>query len=232
MDIKSHKRINDILLAPLEKPLLQWLAARMPSWMFPDALTAIGVLGAVIIFAAYCSTNWDDRFLWLASLGFIINWFGDALDGTLARYRKIQRPKYGFFLDHTVDAFCQLLIVMGLGLSPYFSFSIACMGLIGYFMISILVYIRTCVEGVFQISYAKIGPTEVRLILVGLNTAIYFLGNPQIILPWGQTSPWDLFAATVAIALISTFLISGTKSAIALAQIDPPPVAQNKDNAI
>lgn len=97
MDIQSHKRVNDILLAPLEKPLLQWLAARMPSWIVPDALTAVGVVGAVIIFGAYCSTNLNDNFLWLASFGFILNWFGDALDGTLARYRKIERPKYGFF---------------------------------------------------------------------------------------------------------------------------------------
>ena len=223
MDIQSHKRVNDILLAPLEKPLLQWLAARIPSWIVPDSLTALGVVGGVIIFGAYCSTNLNDNFLWLASFGFILNWFGDALDGTLARYRNIQRPKYGFFLDHTVDAFCQLLIVMGLGLSPYFTFRVACLGLIGYFMISILVYVRTCVEGVFQISYAKIGPTEVRLILIGLNTAIYFLGNPLVTLPWGETSACDLFAATLAIALIATFLISGIKSGIELAQIDPPP---------
>ena len=103
-DKESHKRVNDILLGPIERPALNWLAAHMPAWMTPDGLTIIGVIGAVIILVSYGLSNLEPAFLWLASFGFFVNWFGDSLDGTLARYRKIERPKYGFFVDHTVDA--------------------------------------------------------------------------------------------------------------------------------
>ena len=156
-DIKKHKRVNDILLGPLERPALQWLAAHMPDWVYPDLLTIIGTLGAVIIFLSYWLTNFDKGFLWLASLGLIINWFGDSLDGTLARYRNIQRPKYGFFVDHTVDALSEVLIILGLGLSPFIRFEIASLALIGYLLMSVLVYVRTCVKGEFVISYGGFG---------------------------------------------------------------------------
>ena len=109
----------------------------MPAWMSPDLLTLIGILGAVIIFAGYALTKVNSIFVWLASIGFVVNWFGDSLDGTLARYRKIERPKYGFFVDHTVDAFSQLLIFVGLGLSIYVSFSVAALALTGYLLMII-----------------------------------------------------------------------------------------------
>jgi archaetidylinositol phosphate synthase len=205
---ESHKRINDILLGPLERPALQWLAARMPRWVKPDILTGVGLLGSVVIFFSYWLTNITAHFLWLASLGLVINWFGDSLDGTLARYRKIERPKYGFFIDHTVDAVSTLLVVFGLGLSPYVRFEIACLALIGYLVMSVFVYIRTCVEGVFKISYGRFGPTEVRLILIIANTIIYFLGNPTMALPFGVLSIYDLIAAIVAIILTVVFLVS------------------------
>ena len=118
-DIKPHQRVNDILLGPLERPALQWLAAHMPAWINPDILTGIGILGAVLIFFSYWLSNALPGFLWVASLGFVINWFGDSLDGTLARYRQSERPKYGFLVDHTVDSFNEVLIALGLGLSPY-----------------------------------------------------------------------------------------------------------------
>ncbi|MBK4730467.1 CDP-alcohol phosphatidyltransferase family protein [Oxynema sp. CENA135] len=221
MDIQSHQRVNDILLAPLERPLLQWFAARMPLWVTPDRLTGIGLLGALLVGASYGATQWNSNFLWLANVGFFLNWFGDGLDGTLARYRRIERPKYGFFVDHTVDAIAQLAIVLGLGCSPYFTFSIACLGLIGYLLMSILVYVRTCVDGVFQISYGKIGPTEVRLLLVVLNIIIYFVGLVTIALPFATISVYDFLALTVAIALILTFIISSLRYARILAKIDP-----------
>jgi archaetidylinositol phosphate synthase len=165
-DIKKHRRINDILLGPIERPALKWLAAHMPDWVYPDLLTVVGVFGALLIFFSYWLTNYNKNFLWLASLGFIINWFGDSLDGTLARYRKIQRPKYGFFIDHTVDAFNEVIIFLGFGLSPYLRFDIACLALIGYLLMSVLVYVRTYVKGEFVISYVGIGPTELRVIAI------------------------------------------------------------------
>jgi len=158
-DRSQHTRVNPMLLGPLERPALRWLAAHMPAWVHPDLLTAFGFLGTVVIFVSYVLTNYSPWFLWLASLGLIMNWFGDSLDGTLARYRNIERPKYGFFVDHIVDALDEVLVFLGLGLSPYIDFRIATLALIGYMLMSVLVYVDTIVTGKFRISYAKLGPT-------------------------------------------------------------------------
>jgi archaetidylinositol phosphate synthase len=191
----------------------------MPRWVNPDILTGVGLLGSVVIFFSYWLTNITAHFLWLASPGLVINWFGDSLDGTLARYRKIERQKYGFFIDHTVDAVSTLLIVFGLGLSPYVKFEIACLALIGYLLLSVFVYIRTYVQGVFKISYGRFGPTEVRLILIIANTIIYFLGNPVVTLPFGALSIYDLIAGIVAITFTVIFLVSTIRQARKLAKL-------------
>ena len=219
-DMKSHKRVNDILLGPLERPALRWLAAHMPAWVNPDILTGVGVLGSVVAFFSYWLTNVNANFLWLASLGLAINWFGDSLDGTLARYRKIERPKYGFFVDHTVDAMSTLLVVLGLGLSPYVKFEIACLALVSYLLMSVLVYIRTYVDGVFKISYGRFGPTEVRLIVIIANTVIYFLGNPVVRLWFAVISIYDLIAGIVAVLLAVIFIFSTIKQARELAKLN------------
>jgi phosphatidylglycerophosphate synthase len=218
-DTKSHKRVNDILLGPLERPALRWLAAHMPVWVNPDILTGVGILGSVVTFFSYWLTNINANFLWLASLGLVINWFGDSLDGTLARYRKIERPKYGFFVDHTVDAMSTLLVVFGLGLSPYVKFEIACLALVSYLLMSVLVHIRTYVDGVFKISYGKFGPTEVRLIVIIANTVVYFVGNPVVKLCFGAISIYDLIAGIVAALLAGIFVFSTIKQARELAKL-------------
>lgn len=219
-ELKPHQRVNDILLAGLEKPALQWFAARMPAWVTPDVLTFIGILGAVFILLGYLGSNYSSGFLWLASFGFVVNWFGDSLDGTLARYRKIERPKYGFFVDHTVDAFNEVLIVIGLGLSPYVSFNVACLALIGYLLMSVLVYIRTYIEGVFQLSYGRFGPTEVRVILILLNTVMFVVGIPNIELPLGLTTIYDIPISIIAAILGILFVTGSIKNAIALSKLE------------
>jgi phosphatidylglycerophosphate synthase len=218
-DSKSHKRVNDILLGPLERPALQWLAAHAPAWMTPDVLTGIGILGSLLIFASYILTNLNENFLWLVNLGFVINWFGDSLDGTVARYRKIERPKFGFFIDHTTDAFSQFFVVMGLGLSPYVRFEIAALALIGYLLMSVYVYVDTFVSGVFKISYGKLGPTEVRAIIVLANTLVYFFGNPVAALSFGEFSAFDIFTLILALLLFATFTLSTVRRAAELARL-------------
>ncbi len=220
--IKNHERVNDILLGPLERPALKWFAENMPAWVFPDLLTLIGIVGTFMIFGGYVLSNHNPGYLWLASLGFIINWFGDSMDGTLARYRKIQRPKYGFFVDHVVDAFSQLMIFTGLGLSPYVRFEIASYTLIGYMMLSILIYIQTNIKGVFKISYGKFGPTEVRAIAILVNTYTYFAGDSTIDLSFISLTVFDLICSIIAIALFIFFFSNAIKDTIELAKIDPP----------
>src|SRR4030042_3390023 len=155
-DITKHKRVNDILLGPLERPAWLWLAAHSPAWATPDLMTVIGISGALIILIGYSLSNFHPAFFWLATLGFIINWFGDSLDGTLARYRHIERPKYGFYINHVTDVLTEIIILLGLGISPYIKFSVASMCCIAYIAMSVLVSVRMNVIGEFKISYSKL----------------------------------------------------------------------------
>ena len=218
-ELKEHTRINDIFLGPLERPALSWLAAHMPSWVTPDICTAIGVFGALLILISYLLSNHNPNYLWLASIGFIINWFGDSLDGTLARFRHIERPRYGYYIDHTTDVVCQVMIFLGLGLTPYVSFNVACLALISYLLLSVLVYIRTYVVGEFKISYGKLGPTESRAIAVLLNTAMYFFGMQSISLFRMEISVYDLVVAAIALLLTGFFVNTALREALNLAAL-------------
>jgi len=222
-EIDNHRRVNDILLGPLERPTLKWLSAHMPTWVTPDTCTIVGVLGALGIAASYILTAYERNFLWLASLGFVVNWLGDSLDGTLARYRKIERPVYGFFVDHTIDAFSVSVIVLGLGLTPYVSFNVACLMLISYLLLCVLVFVRTCAVGEFKISYSKLGPTEIRVFAILLNTAMYFGGIQTSLAGSGPLnrialSPYDLFIAALASLLLYFFLLTAIKEMLKLAK--------------
>lgn len=203
----NHIRINKILLGPLERPALKWLSERMPQWVNPDLLTAFGFFGAVLIFAGYLLTSIDVRFMWLSSFGFVVNWFGDSLDGTLARHRKIERPRYGFFMDHAVDCLTEAMVFIGLGLSPYVDLRLALLALVGYMMLSIYVFLDTYVCGEFRISYLGIGPTEMRVIAIIANTLMLIAGNPKINLPFGQFTLYDLIVMVVAVVLFGAFVV-------------------------
>jgi len=218
-DKRSHTRINDILFGPLERPALKWLAAHMPTWVNPDILTIFGVFGALLIFISYWLTRFNHHFLWLANLGFIINWFGDSLDGTLARYRNKQRPKFGYFIDHTTDSFSEFLIIIGLGLSPYMRFDIASLILLGYFLMSIYVYVSIYVSGLFKISYGKFGPTEMRVLAMILNIVVYFVGKPMIKFTFGEVCVYDIAGGLVATVLIMIYIVSTLRDGIRLGKL-------------
>lgn len=222
-EINNHRRVNDILLGPLERPTLKWLAAHMPAWVTPDTCTVVGVLGSVGVALSYLLSNYDRNFLWLASTGFVVNWLGDSLDGTLARYRRIERPIYGFFVDHTMDAFSVTIIVLALGLTPYVTFNIASSTLVAYLLLSVLVFLRTTTAGEFKISYSKLGPTETRVIAVLLNTAMYFGGEQASLWNRGPLSqmplsPYDLVLAVLTLLLLYFFVTTSVREIIRLAK--------------
>jgi archaetidylinositol phosphate synthase len=218
-EVSQHKRVNDILLGPFERPALCWLAAHMPTWITPDSCTAIGIGGAFITLVGYVLSNVHPSFLWLASLGFLINWFGDSLDGTLARYRHIERPLYGYFLDHITDSITQIMIFCGLGLTPYVSFNVACMALVGYLVMCIVTYLRTSVSGEFKISYGRLGPTESRVVAVVLNIVMYFLGIQTIAFKGLTFSVYDLPVLAVALILFGFFFNTAWQEARRLAAL-------------
>ena len=163
-------RIQTSVLNASEKKVLIWLAERQPKWMTSDILTYIGSFGAAIIAAGYILSAWNINFLWLSSLGFIINWYGDSLDGTLARVRKTQRPVYGYYIDHTVDAINEVMIFVGVGLSGLMHLEIALLALVMYFLITINVSINAHLKKEFKLTYASMGPTEFRIIMILINT--------------------------------------------------------------
>ena len=230
--VTKHKRENDILLGFLERPALAWLAAHLPLWVTPDVLTWIGIFASILIFVSYALTNISPAFLWLASFGFVLNWFGDSLDGTVARYRHIERPRFGYLIDHWVDAISAVLIFAGLGLSPYVDLSIALMGVIAYLLVSISVYLIAYVTDVFTITHAKIGPTEIRLIAILVNTAIFFIGNVVFELPFlGTTSLYTWVVGGLAMVMLLYFLINTGIQARKLALLDEKRLERKQERA-
>ncbi len=211
-DSANHTRVNNILLGYLERPTLRWLAVHTPRWMNPDMYTVIGVAGSLITFVGYILSRFAPGWFWLATIGFVVNWYGDSLDGTLARHRHIERPIYGFFIDHVTDAISQVLIFIGLGLSPYVTFDVACLTLVGYILLSLLVYIRTTVAGEYKISYGMLGPTEARVLAMLLNTAMFFFGFQNWPVSLGFLgnviiNPYDVIVGFIG-ALLFYFFIS------------------------
>ena len=155
-------REKTFLLARPEARVLEWIARRLPRWVMPDHLTALGVLAAIGIAAAYALSNQDPVWLWAASGLLVVHWLGDSLDGTLARVRRTERPRYGYYLDHLVDAIATALIGIGLGLSPYMLLATGLVIVIAYLVLSINTYLETNTLGVFSLGYGRLGPTEAR----------------------------------------------------------------------
>ena len=197
-------REMQFLLAGPEKRLLTALAAHVPRTIRSNHLTVLGTLGAVATGVGYALSTQHPAWLWAASLGLAINWLGDSLDGTLARVRQTQRPKYGYYLDHIVDAFSTAVIGLGIGLSPYVDVGIALGLVVAYLALSINVYLESTVFGVFRLAYGRIGPTEVRIILVLLNTAIvvYEATTATRSLALSRAANWAMTAVLVGMVVV------------------------------
>ncbi|MGH8290026.1 MAG: CDP-alcohol phosphatidyltransferase family protein [Steroidobacteraceae bacterium] len=207
------------------------MARRIPSWVQPDHLTALALAGAISAAAGYIGSRWSLEWLWLASAGLLLHWAGDSLDGTLARVRDIQRPRYGFFVDHTSDLFSQAMIFLALGLSPCARFGIACLGLIAFLMA--FVYSLICVEvhDTMRITYFGFGPTEIRALLVAGNV-ITIWGGVFDVRPWlapnASFGPVTIYEAVIIILValsVPALALLAIRERRDLARGDPPPMA-------
>ena len=221
-DSVTLSRVQQNWLAASERRLLTWLCARMPAAVTPDWLTAFGMIGAAMIFAGYAASNLASEWLLLAIAGYAVQWFGDSLDGSLARYRHIERPSYGYFIDHSCDGLANLLIVAGMGLSPFVTMDIAMIALAGYLLMSIHTFLAARVEGELRLSYFSAGPTELRLVLVGMTVMMMVLGTGS---GWfGEWSGFDILVGAIGATLILLFvfqtLITGRR--LAAAEARPP----------
>jgi archaetidylinositol phosphate synthase len=226
--MKPMQRVNDSFLGPWERPALAWIAARMPAAIVPDQLTAFGVVGALLTAAGYVLSRWSLTWLWLASVGLLINWFGDSLDGTLARVRRIERPRYGFFIDHTSDLFCQVITFVTLGVSPLAHFGAACLGLITFLLAFVYSLITAHARATMRITYFYFGPTEIRALLLLGN--VLTLAGGVVDLPWlpplpgaGGITIHDFGIALLSLAGLTAIGTVALGDACALAAEDPPP---------
>jgi phosphatidylglycerophosphate synthase len=161
----AEVRLNNSFLAVKERAALAALVERLPPSVQPDHLTAIGLLGAVLTAAGFIGCHWSASFLFFVVFGLFLNWFGDSLDGTLARRRKIERLRYGYLIDHSTDLIAQTLIIVGLGVSPYFTLLSALFVLSLYLLMSSYTYLRVAAERVHRLSYGGMGATELRLLI-------------------------------------------------------------------
>lgn len=213
------QRIQENLVARTERRVLNRLCAILPRWITPDILTAIGMFGAFMVFAGYLSSNVDEDWLWLSIGGYVVHWFGDSLDGSLARFRRIERPRYGYFLDHSCDGFATMLVVVGIGLSSYVELTVALVALVGYLLMSIHAFLSVKVVGELRLSYLNAGPTELRLVLIGLTLAMLIAGpeNPII---W-HLNGFDLFVGGAGLLLIGLFVLQTATTARRLAKEEP-----------
>jgi phosphatidylglycerophosphate synthase len=175
---RDAAREQTSILAPLERAVLRGLARRMPAWVNSDHLSVLGLVGMLMAGACYAASKKNPLMLHLVNIFIFLNWFGDSLDGTLARYRDRQRPRYGFYVDHIIDTFGALFLLFGLALSGYMSERVAAAVLIVFFMLAINSYLAAYALGVFKLSQWKMGPTEMRLLLIIGN--VFLIYHPRV----------------------------------------------------
>ncbi|GEP58635.1 CDP-alcohol phosphatidyltransferase family protein [Reyranella soli] len=186
-------RTNSGWLSAAEQRALDWLAPRVPRWLTPDGLTAVGLAAAVVAMAGYALTPRYPLALWVVNVALVVNWFGDSLDGRVARQRGVERPRYGFFLDQSIDVISQLLFALGLAASGYIRPEIVMLGLATYLMMTVQGLLRVQATGVFHLATGGMGLTEVRCLFVIGNVLFYFL------------PPWPFQAAGLVVSYPDLF---------------------------
>ena len=205
MGFKSATRQQQSMLAPLEKRALTWFAYRMPSWINSDHLTLLGFLGMAGAGLSFYLARTNQPALIAVIVCIAINWFGDSLDGTLARVRDRQRPRYGFYVDHMIDTFGALLLLGGLGLSGYMTGNVAIALIVVYFMLCIELYLATHTTGVFRLSFGVWGPTELRVLLI-IGTLVLY-ARPTVMIGGRPFLLFDV-GGVVSMIVLSTITIT------------------------
>ncbi len=212
----AAERVNHALTAGVEKRALRWMAERMPKWVTSDQLTALGFGAQVGAGICYALARYDRRALVLVIVCLGLNWLGDSMDGTLARVRGQQRPRYGFYVDHMVDAFGAIALMCGLGCSGFVHWPVAMAMLLGFLLLSIESYLATYTLGQFQMSQGVFGPTEIRILLVMGNVALLrssyatVLGHRMLLFDLGGAiGAAAMFAMAVSSAVRHTVRLYG-----------------------
>jgi archaetidylinositol phosphate synthase len=217
-EFTNAARVQEALTAGVERKILYWIAGRLPATVNSDHLTILGFLAQFLAGVSYAVARWNRWGLVLATFFIALNWFGDSLDGTLARWRNQQRPRYGFYIDHMIDTFGAAFLMTGLAVSGYLHWYVAIAMLFGFLVLSIEVYLATYTLGTFQLSYGVLGPTEIRILLAIGNMVLLY--KPMV---HAFGSPYRLFdvggvIATAGMVIIT--LISAIRHTVALYRME------------
>lgn len=220
-NFQDAKREQTSILAPLERAALRGLARRMPRRVNSDHLSLLGLVAMFMAGVCYAASGQNPLMLHLVNLFIFLNWFGDSLDGTLARYRDRQRPRYGFYVDHIIDTFGALFFIFGLALSGFMSERVAAALLIVFLMLAINSYLAAYALGIFKISQWKLGPTEMRLVLIIGN--LYLLHSSHTHLFGHRFLLFDVGGVVAIIAMGVMLVFSSIKNTHALYQLERLP---------
>lgn len=224
MEKKQATRIQTSVLNTLEHKALVWLAAHQPKWVNSDMLTVVGTVGAFLIGLGYALTSRNVNWLWLSTLGLLINWYGDSLDGTLARYRNKQRPVYGYYLDHTMDVVNESMMFFGAGMAPFFDMRLTLSAFVLYLLMTINVSMNAHLRNEFKLSYLKLGPTEFRLVAAIANTVMICFGERLLtsIIP-------NCFIGVVVLLLGIIYVMTVISDLKYYSAVDPIPKDDDKE---
>ncbi len=218
--VSEHTREQTGVLATIEKRVLIWLAERLPEWVTSDQLTLLGLLAMLMAGLSYWAAQWDERALFLVVAALGLNWFGDSLDGTLARVRNKQRPRYGYYVDHVIDIVGALFLIGVLAASGYMTPLVGLGLLVGYMMVSAEIFLATYSLGVFRLSFGPIGGTELR-ILLSMGT-LYLLYKPVVQLgTLGAFRLFDLAGVCATVGLAGVLTVSAIRNTRTLYQAEP-----------
>jgi archaetidylinositol phosphate synthase len=218
--VAEHTREHRSVLAAAEKRALVAMARRLPPSIHSDHLTTLALLAMALAGVAFALARWDERWLWAVVSALALNWYGDSLDGTLARIRCVERPRYGFYVDHVLDIVGATFLFSGLAASGFMTPAIALALLIAYLLVSGEVFLATAVRGVFRISFGGVGPTELR-ILLAIGTIALFR-DPHVDLGvFGRMRLFDFGGLIAIAAMVVALTISVIRNAGALARLEP-----------
>ena len=216
----EQNAINTGLTAHAEEKAKEWICPRIPQWVNSDMLTVLGFLSSFVIAVGFILGFADRWYLLLVIIGLILNWFGDSIDGSLARYRHKTRPNYGYYIDHITDGLTITVLGLGLGLSGFIRVEIALAFIILYFLLMMHVELVTYVENEFKYSFGLFGPTEFRIIGILLAVAMFFIPVRYFDI-WGYTlTQYDLFATFAVVVMFIILISSIVSKGVELDKID------------
>ena len=216
LGFRDATRIQQSITASVERKILLWLARRTPDRVSPDHLTALGFAAQLLAAASYAWARWNKWGLVLAAIFIGVNWLGDSLDGTLARYRGRLRPRYGFYLDHMIDSFGAVALMSGLAASGYIHWQVSAGMLVAFLMLSIETYLTAYTLSDFRLSHGFFGPTEIRILLIAGSLAVLF--SPRVHIFGLELLLFDAGGLVATIVMMGMVIAAATRHTVQLYQ--------------